>query len=89
MRTFRNNNDEPTEVRPIAWSEDGELRIKVNGTAFSSVNLLAFVITSDPLGRDVYVTVTMFGPADAAGSMANAAETIAELLRDGILESQP
>lgn len=53
------------------------------------MELLAYVITSDPLGRDVYVTVTMFGPAESAASLATATETIAELLRDAILEAQP
>jgi len=89
MRTFRNNNDEPTNVKTVSWSEDGEVRAKVNGTAYSTVDLLAFVITSDPLGRDVYVTLSMSGPADASASMTTAAEQIAELLRDAILEAQP
>jgi hypothetical protein len=87
LRTYRSNNDGAIETRPVAWSNEGEMWIHVNGTAFSKVELLAFVDVPGP--GPVYVTITMFGPAASAASMASSAETISALLNEAVLEAQP
>ena len=87
LRTYRNNNDGAVETRPVAWSDEGEMWIHINGTAFSKVELLAFVDVAGP--APVYVTITMFGPAESAASMAAAAETISGLLNEAVLAAQP
>jgi len=93
FRSFRSvNEDDPettVEIRSIDWSDEGEVRVNEFGTSRSKAALLAYVHTSDPVGREIYVWITATGPPGDGIALGAVIETFAEILRDAVLEAQP
>ena len=93
FRSFRSVNEDDDEatvaIQSIDWSVEGELRVSEFGTARSKAALLAYVHTSDPVGREIYVWLTATGPAGDGVALGAVIETFAEFLRDAIIEAQP
>jgi hypothetical protein len=93
FRGFESVNEGGTGIalttRTLDWSDRGEVRVSEVGTSRSKAALLAYVLTSDPLGRDIYVWITAAGPSGAGAGLGATIEDFALLLRDAVLEAQP
>jgi len=93
FRSFESVNDagvgRVVTTRTLDWVEEGEVRVSEVGTSRSKAALLAYVLTTDPLGRDIYVWITANGPPGDGIALGATIETFAELLRDAVLEAQP
>jgi hypothetical protein len=93
FRSFESVNDagvgRVVTTRTLDWVDEGEVRVTEVGTSRSKAALLAYVLTTDPLGRDIYVWITATGPPGDGIALGATIETMAELLRDAVLEAQP
>ncbi|MEM7435274.1 MAG: hypothetical protein AAF436_09000 [Myxococcota bacterium] len=80
---WQDRNSDASEVIPIPWSPQGELRIIEGGAT-----IFAFVINDDALGRNIFINLIGFPIGDAPDSPAlirSVVETTARRLNDAIL----
>jgi hypothetical protein len=88
FRPFRRSNGGVVEIRSLDWSDEGEVRASEFEES-AGASLLAFVHTSDPVGREIYVRISTGGAPGQSAALAATIEEFAKLLRDAILEAQP
>ena len=82
LEEFRSKQPD-AQVIPVTWGEEGELRVSSDGDGTATA-LWAYVITGDPLGREVFIWID-----GATRGNSEAVMTVAEKLKDAILEAQP
>jgi len=76
-----------TTIENMEWSPDGEYRFD------GSASVWAYVRDDDPLGRDLFIWVTVSPSGETAGApesaLHSAAVTSAEMLFDYLISIQP
>ena len=83
LEEFRNRQADASQVIPLGWGTEGEIRVTAD-----QVSLWSYVVDDDPLGRDLFVQLTISNTADP-GRFTVPIEVLAEQLRDALLAARP